>query len=141
MTPDTAACESKRRRRPLDQRIMAMVGNEWCGNDCPPLDHRSLYVKEDGVTRVFATTNDGFEVGIGYPDHWHVIMRRESARMFAWWVFVTWVRDWFGLRTKLYYAALHHRVRGEWKWTPHKHARTVHRSSHEWFADREAVDG
>lgn len=129
-----------RPRVALDQRMMTLFGTDWCGNDAPPLTNRKMYVHDDGVYRVFSMVDDGGFVGVGYPDQWHVIMRTEAARWFAWWTFKTWVTDWFGLRSHLYYVALHHKVKGEWKLSPYRHKRRVWPSSHDaWHASGERV--
>jgi hypothetical protein len=117
------------------------IGREGHSGPMPPLDHwvnDTLYVKDDGVTRVFSMQDDGGFVGIGYPDEWHVIMRWGCARMFAWWVLRRWVQDWFGLRSALYFRALNAKVNGSWKRLgPPRRARGTRRSSHdEWTALR-----
>lgn len=96
---------------------MDVTGRPWGGSSSPPLGtHQSLYVHDDDVTRVFSMIDDGGFVGIGYPTEWQVIMRTKAARMFAWWTFKLLVGDWFGLRSWLYYTALHRSVRGgRWK--------------------------
>ena len=134
--------EQARNRRPLARRIMEITGTDWCGNDSPPMTARSVYVKDDGVIRVFSMIDDGGFVGIGYPDEWHVIMRTKAARMFAWWTFTLWVKDWFGLRSWAYYTALHKNVRGgRWRlWRPYgRRTRALTRwSSHdEWWESEE----
>lgn len=122
-------------RRKLDRWIMDTLGRDRCGNNGPPRDNQSIYIHDDGVWRVFSMQNDGFQVGIGYPDEWHVIMHTEAARLFAWWTFKVWVTDWFGLRTHLWYAALHRRVSGKWKWHPYQHPKRVWRSNYDaWLA-------
>ena len=128
-----------RRRRPLDVRIMELVGTDWCGNDAPPLTNRNVYVHDDGVTRVFSTIDDGGFVGIGYPDEWQVIMRTRAARLFAWWTFKVWVASWFGLREHIYYRALNHRVGNGWRFSYKRHrpSDSVWVSSHdEWRSHR-----
>lgn len=141
---DEMKAATGRQRRPLDRRVMDLTGNEWCGNAGPPMDHRNLYVHDDGVTRVFATLNDGAEVGIGYPDEWHVIMRTKAARMLAWWVFKLWLKDWLGLRSWAYYVALHRSVRGRWRIRPYGKRPTLTRPSsfEEWASThkREPVE-
>lgn len=138
-----AAAAPRKRRRKLDAWAMDVIGNEWCGNGGPPLDHRSVYVYDDGVYRVFSMLNDGHEVGIGYPDEWHVIMRRKAVRMLAWWTFKLWVTDWFGLRSALWYRALHHKVKGEWKLRPYPNSNRLTRwsSYDEWRESHAQSDG
>lgn len=119
-------------RRKLDQWLMDTFGRDWCGSSGPPTDNRKVYIHDGSVTRVFVTTNDGFEVGIGYPDEWHVIMRRKAALHLACFVFKIYLFDWFGLRSWIYYRALHHAVDGEWKLHPYpKYRKQVWISSYE----------
>ena len=128
---------------PLDQRILDLVGTDWCGNGAPPMTNRSVYVIDDQVTRVFSTVDDGGFVGIGYPDEWHVIMRTEAARVLALWTIWLWVCDWFGLRSAIYYRALHHRVGKGWRLDYKRRGRWrrhVQLTSHDewWQAERAA---
>lgn len=115
VTTDKTSKESCRKRRSLHRWLMDVTGNEWCGSAGPPLANHSIYVHDDGVTRVFSMQDDGGFVGIGYPDEWHVIMRTKAARMFAWWTFKLWLRDWCGLRQWVWYTALHRSVGGKWE--------------------------
>lgn len=131
-----------RRRRSLDRWVMDVLGNEWCGSAHPPMDHRTLYVQEGGVHRVFSLQNDGFDVGIGYPDQWHVIMSSRTIRLFVRWWLRQVAADWFGLRSWLWYTALHRCTSGRWKFDPYRAARRrkkiVRPSSHdEWVATGE----
>jgi len=123
----------------LARRLMDALGTQWCGNKAPPLTNRSLYVREDGgLTRVFATVDDGGWVGVGYPDDWQVIMRTRSAHLFAWWVFKTWVADWFGLRSAIYYRALHRWCSGSWKRPGRRDRELVRVSSYDEWRSRPA---
>jgi hypothetical protein len=130
-----------RSRKPLHRWMMERLGNEWCGNYGPPRDNRNLYIHDDGLYRVFSMNNDGFEVGIGYPNEWQVFMRWQAARMFAWWVFKMWVIDWFGLRTELWYMALHRSVGSEWKWRKYRHPNKVWKTTFDawWEAEGKAL--
>lgn len=124
----------------VPHRMMETLGNEWGGNANPPRAHRTLYVHDDGLYRVFATENDGYEVGIGYPDKWQVFMSWKAARMFAWWVLKIWVVDWFGFRTYLWYRALFRSVHGRWE-KPRKHPKSVWKSSYDdwWQTDGKSL--
>lgn len=116
---------------------MDLLGTDWCGASFPPLTNRSLYVRDEEITRVFATWDDGGFVGIGYPDEWQTHMRWKTARMFTWWVLRTWAADWFGLRSHIYYRALSHSVKGTWRPKYPNENRLTRRSSHdEWKATR-----
>lgn len=129
--------DSRRRRRPLHRFLLDALGDGWCGGGAPPCSHRSMYVYDDGVHRVFSTMDDGGFVGIGYPDEWHVTMRTRAARMFALWMLRNWVADWFGLRSAIWYRALHRAVKGKWALRPYPSCRChTRRSSHaEWDAE------
>lgn len=119
--------------------LMDVLGRDWCGNAGPPLGNRRVYVHDNGVHRVFSMQDDGGFVGIGYPDEWHVIMRTEAARIFAWWTFKVWLCDWCGLRSRIWYVALHRSVSGKWKWHPYKHRKHVWQSSYEaWQTEHRA---
>lgn len=138
-----AAMTGQRSRVPLTRRIMEATGNKWGGGIAnPPLSNHGVYVKDDGLIRVFSMQDDGGFVGIGYPNEWHVIMRTKAARLFAWWTFKMWVVDWFGLRSWAYYVALHKDVRGgRWRlWYPYaRRTRALTRwsSYEEWQASEE----
>jgi hypothetical protein len=136
MSSQTAS-QAKKSRKPLPRLLMDLLGRDWCGNSNPPRDNRSIYIHDDQVIRVFSTSNDGFEVGIGYPDQWHLFIRWEAAKIFAKWVLKIWIADWFGLRTHLWYVALHRQVKGEWKLIPYHHPPCVWKSSYEeWESER-----
>ncbi len=63
----------------IEDRLYDLLGDEFCGNTTMPLDHRSLkWTSDGGVDRVFVFLNDAFEVGIGYPDEWQVMLRRKE---------------------------------------------------------------
>ena len=42
-----AYCSSKRERGKLRDVLYEKLGGEWCGNVCPPLDHKTLWLNED----------------------------------------------------------------------------------------------
>jgi hypothetical protein len=144
MAAHNAECvaANKRPRKRLDQRLMELSGTDWCGNDAPPLTNRKMYVYDDGVYRVFTMQDDGGFVGIGYPNEWHCIIRTKAARLFALWTLKVWVADWFGLRSWLYYIALHHRVGHKWSLEPmkwHRRTRSLTRRAtyEEWWNSEE----
>lgn len=91
-----------------ERRLYHVLSEKWCGNDAAPLNHRTLYVDDDGCRRVFSFLNDSFEIGIGYPDRWHAIIRRPAIHKFIFWYLRQWAfGEWFGLRRWLWYRLLH----------------------------------
>src|SRR5690349_4288400 len=75
-----------------------------CGNDGVPLTHRTLYAESHGCEYVFSFLNDSFEIGIGYPNKWHCILRRETIHKFIRWYLWQWsIGEWFGLRRWIWY--------------------------------------
>jgi len=140
---DAKAVRRRWRYRPrLSRLLMNVLGHDWCGHKGPPLGgHQSIYVADDGVTRVFSMQDDGGFVGIGYPDEWQVIMRTKAARMFAWWTFKMWLKDLCGFRSWLYYLALHAELH-EWKLRPYPRSGPLTRlSSHEeWRAEQQKYE-
>jgi hypothetical protein len=94
-----------------ERRLMHLVAENSCGNDGVPLDWRTLHVDDQGCERVFAFLNDSFEIGIGWPDRWHCIIRREAIHKFIWWYLRQWIfGEWLGLRRWIYYRLLHRSV-------------------------------
>ena len=87
------------------------LGGEWCGNVCPPGDNENIRWVDNGCERVACILNDGFEIGIGSPSKWFVLIRRENALRLAWFILWTWMIrwEWFGLRRKLWYWLLFRR--------------------------------
>lgn len=136
---EVPAFRKPRRGAKTAMRLFGAV-REGHGGPMPPLDSwatPTLYLKEDGVTRVFSMTDDGGYVGIGYPDEWQVMMRWRAARLFAWWVLRQHARNWFGLRSALYFRALHAYCSGSWGRLGTPRRRLTRTSSHdEWWASR-----
>lgn len=113
---------------------MDLTGTDWCGNGAPPMTNRKVYVEQprDQTTYVFSRIDDGGWVGVGHPDSWHTVSIRPKAfRMAAWWALRMWVVDWFGLRSAIYYRALHAKVRGKWQRQGTPERKLARRSSHE----------
>lgn len=95
-----------------ESRIYYLLSGHDCGNETVPLDHQSIRIDDDGVTRVFCFLNDSFEIGIGYPDRWHCILRREAVHKFIFWYLSKWIfGEWLGLRRWIWYKLLHRRCR------------------------------
>lgn len=97
-----------------ERMIYRWLSEDWCGNENVPLDHRTLYAQEkNGCEYVFSFLNDSFEIGIGYPNKWHGIYRREVINKFIRWYLWQWsVGEWFGLRRWIWYKMLNRRVKG-----------------------------
>jgi len=56
--------------------------------------------------------NDSYEIGIGFPDKWLVILRREYFHKLILWYIWRWIwGEWFGLRRWLFYKFLSLRVK------------------------------
>ena len=91
-----------------ERRLYYLLSEHWCGNEMVPLDHRSIHIDDDGCTRVFCFLDDSFEIGIGYPDEWHAIIRRPAIHRFIWWYLCQWAfGEWFGVRRWIWYKLLH----------------------------------
>jgi hypothetical protein len=55
--------------------------------------------------------NDAFELGFGYPDKWHMFIRRQDFHKIMRWYMFNWgYREWFGLRRTIWYKLLSRRV-------------------------------
>lgn len=92
-----------RPRRTLEERAYSALGNEWCGNITPPMDHRSFYRGE----RVLSFVNDGWDIGVGTADEWIYIFRRDEFRWMVFTYLKAWaLKDWFGLRSWLWFKLL-----------------------------------
>ena len=85
------------------------------GGNRPPGDWIGWRWQErHGPEYVAYTTNDGFELSIGFPDKWLVQIRhRDMLRLALWYVLRVWVVEtWCGLKRWLWYRALHSIVEG-----------------------------
>ena len=95
-----------------NRKLMRWFGDEWGGNTCPPGDNLRLEYGplDEGRPCYVALVNEGAaSLWIGYPDRWLTHMTRSDARKLAWFILWRWwVRsEWFGLRRKVWYWALH----------------------------------
>lgn len=102
---------SKWQRFNFEDWIYSLLSEKWCGNDMVPLDHRTLHVKErETLEYVFSFLNDSFEVGIGYPSEWHVILKRKTFHKMLFWYLRRWIfSEWLGLRRYIWYKLLFRR--------------------------------
>ena len=89
------------------------LGDEWGGLASPPGVSAELDFGEidNGRPMYVARTycNDGHELWLGTPNHWHVFYRAKDARRLAWFILWEWWAKgtWFGLKRKIWYWALH----------------------------------
>jgi len=91
--------------------LFDLLGEKWCGNVTVPLSQRTMEYKDpQGCDYVFSFV-DAFEIGIGYPDKWLCLLRREAVNKFIWWYLRQWAfGEWFGLRRVVWYCLLHRKV-------------------------------
>lgn len=110
---DRPTLVQKLRRFSLQNWLYHALSEDWCGNDSVPLDHRTLRVQEkDGCEYVFCILNDAFEVGIGYPNKWHGLYRREVFHRMIFWYLRQWIfGEWLGIRRWIWYKLLHARCK------------------------------
>lgn len=101
----------------LEDRLYELLGRDHCGSPGPPMDGRGFYwggehpvCKRDHVA---SQTEDGAELWFGHVDEWAFHMPLSTARRMAFWLVWNWVKDCFGLRTRLWYWLLHRKV-GRW---------------------------
>ena len=96
----------------LADTIYTLLGGEWCGNTCVPCDYLKCAWKDNGAERIAVVLNDGFELGMGTPEEWYIMVRRDNAHRLAWFILWHWwiAGEWFGLRRTLWYWALNKRV-------------------------------
>lgn len=97
------------RRFNLERSVFHWLSTDWGGNDGVPLDGKTLRDPQSG--NVFAFLNDSFEIGFGWPERWHCMLRREVVHRFIRWYLFQWsVCEWFGLRRHIWYWLLRRRV-------------------------------
>jgi hypothetical protein len=102
-----------RRASDFNHKVMELVGDDWGGNAGVPGDNTALYVQWSDITHVYSIGEDGSTLWVGYPDEWLWHMPMSEARRLAWFILRDhWAkREWFGLRRKAFYWALHRAVR------------------------------
>ena len=103
-----------RRARTIEDKLFIILGDDWGGNPSPPGGNVTIRTKgrEQGVEHVFSwQSNDGFELGIGYPDQWLAHLGRKEAAWLWWTITLRALSTWFGLRRWLWYQLLGRRVR------------------------------
>jgi len=97
----------------LTRLLFRMLSENHGGlRDSVPLTGQMLDIKDkDGSSYCSMFLNDSFEIGLGWEDGWHVIYRREIFHRIIFWYLRQWIfREWLGLRRKLWYAVLQHKV-------------------------------
>lgn len=96
----------------------AKVYVETNGTGRSPRSRKSVPYEEmtnpsrKGLLYVFSALEDGGEIGIGWPDKWHVILNGGVALRLAWFILWTWWArgTWFGLRRRIWYWGLRRRI-------------------------------
>lgn len=84
------------------------IGGEWCGSVCVPLDGNKIKVNEV----VVAFTNDAFDIHIGWSDNWAIgLDRNQFLKVCLWYLYQRSFVEWFGLRRKIWYWALHQKCK------------------------------
>ena len=60
-----------------------------------------------GLLHCFSACNSGYDIGIGTPNKWHVILHGAVARRLAWFILWNWWAKgtWFGLKRFIYHRA------------------------------------
>lgn len=97
----------------LSNKIYYYLAYKRYGNINVPGDRLRLEIIDDNLKYIIATTNDGYDLFIGYPDEWLFNCSAKSARKIAkfiiwdWWIKSTW----FGLRRYIWYWALSKRCK------------------------------
>lgn len=73
---------------------------------------RQAEIQKNGLVYVFTALEDGHEIGIGWPDKWHVILNGGVALRLAWFILWTWWArgTWFGLKRRIWYWGLRRRI-------------------------------
>lgn len=102
---------NKVKRFSLENFIYKILSEKYCGDNCVPLQGKTLYVNSHGCDYVFSFLNDSFEIGIGYPSRWHGIYRRECIHKFILWYLKNYIfGEWLGLRRYVWYKLLNRKV-------------------------------
>jgi hypothetical protein len=95
----------------IEKKLFSLLSYKYCGNDTMPLENTVLHYEDQSCDRVVMFLNDAFELGFGYPNEWHMIIRRKSFHKIMRWYLWNWVVfEWFGVRRWLWYKLLHRRV-------------------------------
>lgn len=88
----------------LKEKLLRVVSQYDDPYKRPPMDRLNFYFNED---ELISLNNDGFEVWFGRSDRWYFFMKPHEFRSVIFWYLKTWVfKDFFGLRTLLYYRLL-----------------------------------
>lgn len=93
----------------IERKLYHALAGKWDGdNECAPIDHKTLrFMGESGCEEVVCILNDAFEVGLGWPERWHVLYRRKDFHRIIRWYLWQWAfSEWFGLRRWIWYKLL-----------------------------------
>jgi hypothetical protein len=103
--------------RPFWQRIYHVTSKDWLGNNDPPLTDKTILKYDVHFTKdtwnneaysIVTYVDDGHEIGFGYHDEWKLIISRKVFAKAVRSYIKIWAWDnWFGLRSWLYFKALH----------------------------------
>lgn len=103
---------SIRQAKTLEDKMFILLGDDWGGVPNPPGQlTRVTYADTDGIEYVFSYRgNDGFELGIGYPEKWLTHLSQRAARRLWWAITKNHLSTWFGVRRWLWYKLLSRQV-------------------------------
>jgi hypothetical protein len=108
----------------IAQWVYRNLADEWGGSESPPgvnakLDFGDL---DNGRPMHIARTycNDGHDLWLGTPNQWYVFYEAKYARRLAWFILWEWWAKgtWFGLKSKLWFWALHIKVEEHKRYKP-----------------------
>jgi hypothetical protein len=89
------------------------LGENFGGNSIAPGATAELNFGEmDGAHPMYVACtypNDGHDLWLGTPNTWHVFYKAKDARRLAWFILWQWWAKgtWYGLKSKIWYWALH----------------------------------
>lgn len=102
---------TKSLRDRAEDKVYELLSDDYCGGQAVPLDYRTFRYVNNHCDHVVMFSNDAFELGFGYPDEWHMFIRRESFHKIIRWYLKQWiVSEWCGIRRWAWYKLLHRRV-------------------------------
>lgn len=94
----------------MEKFLYNLLSDKTTGSTSVPLSWSSKKIDDRGCERIISFINDSFDIGIGSPDKWYVIMRREAFHKMIRWYLIKWsFGEWFGLRRTIWYWLLKRR--------------------------------
>jgi hypothetical protein len=106
-------------RHAVEDLLYHILSTEDCGNNGVPLNHSTLRFQDyHGCEQVVSFLNDSFEVGIGSPERWDLMIERKDFHRIIRWYLGQWALEWFGLRRWIWYKLLYRRVERPRKHSP-----------------------